>query len=198
METAFVTALHLRCWQRSRRQKRSSGKSISEAALFFQKLTCVQNLHSLQQSFYFFRRSHSILGRSLPILRCSCSIKLRSEKHSERWCHFLGCVPYTEIVGKFSTGNFNSHFDLYSNECITRLQSLSHLNSQSSFPFPYELCCTTTIELSIPATFFQHSINKYAKMKYFWKPGELWYVLLVPNLQFTCTLYNYDGYKTNK
>lgn len=135
VETTFVTALHLRCMTKIQKTEMQLWKIHKRSCTLFQKRTCVQNLHSLQQSFYFFRRSHPILGRSLPILRCSCSIKVRSEKRLEGWCHFLGCVPYTEIVGKFSTGNFNSHFDLYSNECITRLQSLSHLNSQSSFLF---------------------------------------------------------------
>jgi len=188
VETTFVTAPHLCCWQRSRRQKRSSGKFISEAAQCFRNL-CVYKTCTLCNN---------------P----STSLKeaIQYSEEAFQFCSAAGVIFWDayrilKLLESFSTGNFNSHFDLYSNECITRLQSLSHLNYQSSFlfpyfnSFPYELCCTTTIELSIPATFFQHSINKYAKMKYFWKPGELWYVLLV---QFTCTLYNYDGYKTNK
>jgi len=105
-------------------------------------------------------------------------IAIQYSEEAFQFCSAAGVIFWDayrilKLLESFSTGNFNSHFDLYSNECITRLQSLSHLNYQSSFlfpyfnSFPYELCCTTTIELSIPATFFQHSINKYAKMKYF-------------------------------
>ena len=103
----------------------------------FQELMCVQNLHSLQQSFHFFKGSHPILRRSLPILRCSCSIKVHSEKRSEGWCHFLGSIPYTESVGMFQYWQFQQSLSLV----------FEWMHNKATVPLPFELPVIISISL---------------------------------------------------
>ena len=130
-------------------------KIHKQSCTLFQKLMCVQNLHSSQQSFYFFRGSHPILGRSLPILQCS-SIKVHSEKHSEGWCHFLGCVPYTEIVGKFQYWQFQQSLWLV----------FEWMHSKATVPLRFELPVIISISLfqsiSLRIMLYHHDRIEYS------------------------------------
>jgi len=68
-ETISVTVLLCHYKRSSGRHKHSFGGSISEAALPFQKLICVQIQCSSKEAFHFFGRNLPILRRSLLIYR---------------------------------------------------------------------------------------------------------------------------------